>query len=75
MFVIESMDVDSETRPLEPIALLGDGYLNMLNGPSNPCYTFNCRQRLSTFMSVVGTGTPYSLFKLFDMLEKNRLRE
>ena len=56
MLIVESMDVDSETRPLEPVALLGDGYLNTLDGPRAYCTDFNCRKRLSTFMSVVKIG-------------------
>lgn len=32
MLVIESLDADSETRRLSPVALLGDGYVDLING-------------------------------------------
>lgn len=32
---IESMDSDTETRRLSPVAVLGDGYVDLING-KNP---------------------------------------
>jgi len=32
MLVIESMDADTETRRLSPVALLGNGYIDLING-------------------------------------------
>ena len=32
MLVIESLDADTETRRLSPVAVLGDGYVDLLNG-------------------------------------------
>lgn len=32
MLVIESLDSDTETRRLSPVAVLGDGYVDLLNG-------------------------------------------
>lgn len=32
MMVIESLDADTETRRLSPVAVLGDGYVDLLNG-------------------------------------------
>ena len=32
MLVIESLDSDTETRRLSPVAVLGDGYLDLING-------------------------------------------
>lgn len=30
--MIESMDSDTETRRLSPVAVLGDGYVDLING-------------------------------------------
>ena len=59
MLVIESMDSDTETRRLSPVALLGDGYLDLLNGPEDHgwCSGYTCQKRVSTFFSVVAMGT------------------
>lgn len=37
MLVIESLDADTETRRLSPVAVLGDGFVDLINGkfPSN----------------------------------------
>lgn len=32
MLVIESLDADTETRRLSPVAVVGDGYLDLING-------------------------------------------
>jgi len=58
MLIIESMDTDTETRRLSPVAILGDGYLDLINGPQDHgwCSGYTCRKRLSTFMAVVATG-------------------
>lgn len=32
MLVIESLDSDTETRRLSPVAVLGDGFLDLING-------------------------------------------
>lgn len=56
--VIESMDADTETRRLSPVAILGDGYLDLINGPQDHgwCSGYTCRKRLSTFQAIVATG-------------------
>lgn len=56
--VIESMDADTETRRLSPLAILGDGYLDLINGPQDHgwCSGYTCRKRLSTFQALVATG-------------------
>ncbi|KAK1784753.1 hypothetical protein P4O66_003426 [Electrophorus voltai] len=38
MLVIESLDVDTETRRLSPVTVLGDGYLDLLNDQYMPGY-------------------------------------
>lgn len=52
---IESMDKDTETRRISPVAILGDGYLDLINGPQDHgwCSGYTCRKRLSTFQSIV----------------------
>lgn len=32
MLVIESLDADTETRRLSPVAVLGDGFVDLING-------------------------------------------
>lgn len=32
MLVIESLDADTETRRLSPVALLGDKFIDLING-------------------------------------------
>lgn len=32
MVAIESLDSDTETRRLSPVAVLGDGYVDLING-------------------------------------------
>ncbi|XP_021369085.1 fibrocystin-L-like isoform X2 [Mizuhopecten yessoensis] len=61
MLIIESMDADTETRRVSPVAILGDGYLNLINGPQDHgwCSGYTCRERLSTFMAVVATGKEF----------------
>ncbi|XP_033757813.1 fibrocystin-L-like [Pecten maximus] len=61
MLIIESMDSDTETRRVSPVAILGDGYLDLINGPQDHgwCSGYTCRKRLSTFMALVATGKEY----------------
>lgn len=42
MLVIESLDADTETRRLSPVAVLGDGYVDLVNG-ERECPRRNCR--------------------------------
>ena len=58
MLIIESMDPDTETRRLSPVAVLGDGYVDLINGPQDHgwCSGYTCRKRISTFMALVATG-------------------
>ncbi|CAH1789358.1 unnamed protein product [Owenia fusiformis] len=64
MMIIESLDGDTETRRLSPVALLGDGYMDLINGPADHgwCFGYTCQKRISTFYSLVATGKHYDLY-------------
>ncbi|KAK3107766.1 hypothetical protein FSP39_021797 [Pinctada imbricata] len=61
MMTLESLDSDTETRRLSPIAVLSDGYLDLINGPQDHgwCSGYTCRKRLSTFPIIVASGKNY----------------
>ena len=58
MLMLESLDDDTETRRVSPIALLGDGYLDLINGPQDHgwCFGYTCQKRISTFPMIVASG-------------------
>ncbi|XP_052063691.1 fibrocystin-L-like [Mytilus californianus] len=69
MMVIESMDSDSTSRRLSPVALLGhnsdgEGVIDLMNGPQDHgwCSGYACKSRLSTFQAIVATGKNYQLY-------------
>ncbi|XP_041477742.1 fibrocystin-L-like isoform X1 [Lytechinus variegatus] len=64
MFIIESMDADTETRRVSPVALLADGYVDLINGPQDHgwCLGYTCQERISTFFTLVATGREYELY-------------
>ncbi|KAK3740701.1 hypothetical protein QZH41_019065 [Actinostola sp. cb2023] len=64
MLIVESLDADTETRRLSPVALCADGYVNLLNGPMDHgwCLGYTCQERLSTFYGVVASDMKYSLY-------------
>ncbi|KAL3885610.1 hypothetical protein ACJMK2_025660 [Sinanodonta woodiana] len=67
VLTIESMDADTETRRLSPVAIVahyGDGYLDLINGPQDHgwCDGYACRKRLSTFQAVVAAGQNFEVF-------------
>ena len=74
MLVIESLDPDTETRRLSPVALMADGYVNLLNGPMDHgwCFGYTCQERLSTFYGIVATDRNYSLY--FSANEPQKMR-
>ncbi|XP_076438726.1 fibrocystin-L-like isoform X2 [Babylonia areolata] len=55
LLTIESMDEDTETRRLSPVAVYSGGYVDLLNGPQDHgwCSGYTCRKRLSTFPAIV----------------------
>ncbi|XP_068094025.1 fibrocystin-L-like [Hyperolius riggenbachi] len=78
MLVIESLDSDTETRRLSPVAVLakGDGYVDLLNGPSNHdfCSGYSCRKRVSLFHPIVATNKSYEVFFTSTSPQKLRLK-
>ena len=55
ILIIESMDADTETRRLSPVAIMANGFLDLINGPQDHgwCNGYTCQKRLSTFMAIV----------------------
>ncbi|KAL3886657.1 hypothetical protein ACJMK2_026637 [Sinanodonta woodiana] len=67
VLTIESMDDDTETRRLSPVAVLahyGNGYIDLINGPQDHgwCAGYTCQKRLSTFQAVVAAGYNYDVY-------------
>ncbi|XP_072177767.1 fibrocystin-L-like [Diadema setosum] len=64
MMLIESMDADTETRRVSPIALLADGQVDLINGPQDHgwCLGYTCQERISTFNTIVATGKEYEVY-------------
>ncbi|KAL4228553.1 Fibrocystin-L [Mactra antiquata] len=63
LLVIESMDADTETRRLSPVAVLGNSYIDLINGPQDHgwCSGYTCRLRVSLFHALVATGEEYKI--------------
>ena len=61
--IVESMDDDTETRVLVPVALASGGYVDLLNGGMDRswAYGYSALRRLSTFFANVGLGRGYDL--------------
>ena len=65
MLIIESMDSDTETRRLSPVAVMSDnGYLDLINGPQDHgwCSGYTCQKRISTFMALIQSGRHYDIY-------------
>jgi hypothetical protein len=65
MLIIESMDSDTETRRISPVAIMSNsGYIDLVNGPQNRpvCFGYTCQRRLSTFMAIVESGETYQIY-------------
>ncbi len=65
MLIIESMDSDTETRRLSPVAIMSDnGYIDLMNGPQDHgwCNGYTCQKRISTFMALVEGGHNYDVY-------------
>lgn len=61
--VVESMDSDTETRVLVPVAVASGGYVDLLNGGQDRSWAFgySALRRLSTFFANVGLDRGYDL--------------
>ncbi|XP_040289774.1 fibrocystin-L-like [Bufo bufo] len=64
MLVIESLDADTETRRLSPVAVLEDGYLDLINGPQDHgwCSGYTCQKRVSLFHTIVATNKSFDVY-------------
>ncbi|XP_078071648.1 PKHD1 like 1, tandem duplicate 1 [Mustelus asterias] len=64
MLVIESLDPDSETRRLSPVALLSEKYIDLINGPQDHgwCSGYTCQKRVSLFYGIVATNKSYEIY-------------
>uniref|UniRef100_UPI003AACF14E PKHD1 like 1, tandem duplicate 1 n=1 Tax=Centroberyx gerrardi TaxID=166262 RepID=UPI003AACF14E len=74
MLAIESLDSDTETRRLSPVAVLGDGFVDLINGPQDHgwCSGYTCQLRVSLFHSIVATGRSFDVF--FTSVSPQKLR-
>ncbi|XP_075995316.1 PKHD1 like 1, tandem duplicate 1 [Genypterus blacodes] len=74
MLVIESLDSDTETRRLSPVAVLVNGYLDLINGPQDHgwCSGYTCQERVSLFHALVPVGFPVEVF--FTSVSPQKLR-
>ncbi|XP_024153621.1 PKHD1 like 1, tandem duplicate 1 isoform X2 [Oryzias melastigma] len=74
MVVIESLDADTETRRLSPVAVLGDGYVDLINGPQDHgwCAGYTCQKRVSLFHGIIATGHSFDVF--FTSVSPQKLR-
>ena len=63
MFVLESLDADTEVRRLSPIGVGANGYIDLINGPQDHgwCGGYTCQERISTFYAIVSTGLNYTI--------------
>jgi len=64
MLNIESLDTDTETRRLSPVAVATDTYIDLINGPQDHgwCHGYTCQKRLSTFNAIVAMGKDYEIY-------------
>lgn len=58
MLMLESMDQDTETRRVSPVAVLGDGFVDLVIGPQDHgwCLGYTCQKRLSIFPIIIAMG-------------------
>ncbi|XP_053415184.1 fibrocystin-L isoform X2 [Nycticebus coucang] len=64
MMVIESLDSDTETRRISPMAIVSNGYVDLINGPQDHgwCAGYMCQRRLSLFHSIVALNKFYEVY-------------
>ena len=77
MLIIESMDNDTETRRLSPVAIFSDNkYLDLINGPMNHvlCNGYACQLRISTFLALITANRSYDIYLTSTPPDKFRFR-
>ncbi len=78
MMVIESMDKDTETRRLSPVAIFSDDkkYVDLINGPQDHgwCFGYTCMTRISTFLAVVSHEKNFDVYLTSTPPDKLRFR-
>ncbi|CAF3592631.1 unnamed protein product [Rotaria sordida] len=77
MLIIESMDSDTETRRLSPVAIMSDnGFIDLINGPQDHgwCNGYTCQKRISTFMALVEANHHYDIYLSSTTPEHMRFR-
>jgi hypothetical protein len=66
LLVIESMDNDTETRRLAPVAIFSDDnkYVDLMNGPEDHgwCFGYPCMLRASTFFAIVAANKNFDVY-------------
>ncbi|XP_066530272.1 fibrocystin-L-like [Hoplias malabaricus] len=75
MLVMESLDSDTEDRRLSPVAVLGDGYVDLINGPQDHgwCFGYTCQKRVSLFHGIVATNKSFDIYFTSTPPQKLRL--
>ncbi|XP_053388767.1 fibrocystin-L-like isoform X2 [Mercenaria mercenaria] len=63
MLTIENMDRDAKNRQISPVALLSDGYIDLIDVPLDHgyCIQYTCRRKQSLFIALVATSKSYLL--------------
>ncbi|CAL1525941.1 unnamed protein product, partial [Lymnaea stagnalis] len=65
LLAIESMDADTETRRLSPVAIYSpEGYVDLINGPQDHgwCSGYTCQKRLSLFQAIVAMDQYFEIY-------------
>ncbi|CAH1226877.1 PKHD1L1 [Branchiostoma lanceolatum] len=64
MLIIESMDPDTETRRLSPVAVMSGGAVSLYNGPQDHgwCVGYTCQKRISTFYAIVYSDRHHNIY-------------
>ncbi|ESO84871.1 hypothetical protein LOTGIDRAFT_131466, partial [Lottia gigantea] len=64
ILIIENMDEDTELRRISPVAVLSEGYLDLINGPQDHgwCSGYTCRKRISTFQAMTAIDKFHDIY-------------
>uniref|UniRef100_A0A3P8VF56 PKHD1 like 1, tandem duplicate 2 n=1 Tax=Cynoglossus semilaevis TaxID=244447 RepID=A0A3P8VF56_CYNSE len=73
MLAIESLDADTELRRLSPVAVLGNGFVDLINPQDHGwCSGYTCQKRVSLFHSIITTGQSFDVY--FSGVSPQKLR-